>query len=239
GRLPRRDLEQHGRRTRHHDRRPRRKPRQRPDRMARRGGRGLPHDDGQQRGGRRRTGGYLGRDGLGHRRRGRTGADDPRHRPRPDRRPGGTGGRVGGRSDLRGDDPGDRRPDHLRGDQMGRPHLHLHHQPHRQPDESEQTFERLRGEPVAKPKRPGGGGNGGNGGKPSNNKPSQKFGGIDAGSSVSQVQNATYQVAQGGRPGSNGHNNTTTPSNTTTPPKSDSPPKTDSSTPTKPNNTSD
>lgn len=92
---------------------------------------------------------------------------------------------------------------------------------------------------MAKPKRPGGGGNGGNGGKPSNNKPSQKFGGIDAGSSVSQAQNATYQVAQGGRPGSNGHNNTTTPSNTTTPPKSDSPPKTDSSTPTKPNNTSD
>ncbi|EID55764.1 DUF6531 domain-containing protein [Saccharomonospora xinjiangensis] len=75
---------------------------------------------------------------------------------------------------------------------------------------------------MAKPKRPGGTHT--DGGSPS--KPSQKVGGIDASSSVAKAQDATYEAAKGGRPGSNGQSSAT-PSSTTTTPSPDTPPLAD------------
>ncbi|EIE99885.1 RHS repeat-associated core domain protein [Saccharomonospora glauca K62] len=81
---------------------------------------------------------------------------------------------------------------------------------------------------------------GDNGGQ--RHRPSQRMGNIDASSSVSKAQDATYQAAQGGRPGNNKPNtNTTTPSNTTTTPSKTTPAELDqpeNSSPRKPGDSS-
>ncbi|MER7012836.1 DUF6531 domain-containing protein [Saccharopolyspora sp. NPDC000359] len=74
------------------------------------------------------------------------------------------------------------------------------------------------------PRKPRGGDGGGDGGSPQR-KPSQKVGSIDASSSVSKAQDATFEAAQGGRAGGNGQS-PTTPSSTTQPPKTDPSPQT-------------